>query len=112
MLRVGAAQTRNSTDLEANYSSISSFLDRFERKKADLVLFPECSLSGFSAKISECSLETLNPFLYLVDQWSKRTGIHVVLPTAIAEHKKVYNSGFWFGGGETALTPNVIQGRW
>ncbi len=25
----------------------------------------------------------------------------MVLPTAIAEHKKVYNSGFWFRGGET-----------
>lgn len=101
MLKIGVAQTRNSIDIEANYSSIFSFLQHFEKNKVDLALFPECSLSGFSAKISKCTLDRLTPFLNLIDQWRKSTGISVVLPTAIAEDEKVYNSGFWFGEDET-----------
>lgn len=100
MLKVGVAQIPNSVSLEENYTAISNFLTRFEQTAVDLVLFPECSLSGFSAKITECSMDRLTPFLDSIAQWSKKTRTHVVLPTAISEYGKVFNSGFWFTGRE------------
>lgn len=96
MLKIGVAQINNSTELDRNFASIESFLNRFESEGVQIVLFPECALSGFSAKMRECSIDKLQPYLDSVDQWSRRTGIQVVLPTAIFENGKVFNSGYWF----------------
>lgn len=95
-LNIGVAQIANSTDLEKNFKSIDGFLSLFEKEKVDVVLFPECSLSGFSSKIKECSLEVLGPYLDKIHAWSKRTGVHTVLPTAFVKEGRVYNSGYWF----------------
>jgi len=99
MLKIGVAQIVNSTELERNFASIESFLRLFSKENVHVVLFPECSLSGFSAKIKECTIDRLQPFLSSIENWSRQTGIHVVLPTAIFENGEVYNSGFWFGDG-------------
>ena len=99
-LTVGIAQTHNSTDIEANFSSIESLLARFEASSADVILFPECALSGFSAKIRECSPTVLEPFLDRVGLWSSRTGIDLLLPTAVAVDQKVFNSGYYFSRGQ------------
>lgn len=95
-INVGLAQTPNSLDLEKNFRSIKSLLHRFEQKNVDLILFPECSLSGFSAKMRECTLDLLHPYLERIHNWTKRTGIEVVLPTAVVQNGLIYNSGWWF----------------
>jgi predicted amidohydrolase len=100
MLKIGVAQTQNSIEIEENFTSIASFLKCFEKTDVQLVVFPECALSGFSAKIKECSIDRLHPHLESVRHWSLRTGIQVVLPTAIFEQGQVYNSGFWIHGNE------------
>ncbi len=107
MLKIGIAQTINSISIESNYASISSFLHRFEQADVQLVMFPECCLSGFSAKISECSLDRLQSYLNQVDAWSKRTGIHAVLPTAIVEGGLTFNSGFCFCLAGVARFPKI-----
>lgn len=99
-INVGIAQTPNSTDLAKNFKSIFSLLDKFKLAEVDVVLFPECSLSGFSAKMKECTLEVVQPYLDQIQAWTDQTGIEVVLPTAIAENDRVYNSGRWFRGSE------------
>lgn len=99
MLNLGIAQIINSTDINKNFNSIWQFLESFESRSVDLILFPECSLSGFSAKIKECSLELLEPYLSKISEWSLRTGIDVILPTAVVDDK-IYNSGFIFSAGK------------
>ncbi len=98
MVSIDVAQIANSLSLEKNVQTIVEFLNRFKAKNVDLVLFPECSLSGFSAKMKECTLDLLQPYLDQIQQWSADSGIQVILPTAIVENQKVYNSGFWFKG--------------
>ena len=98
-LKVGIAQTPNTTSLEKNFASIASFLKRFEARGVELILFPECSLSGFSSKMKDCNREVLNPYLTQIQTWTDRSGIEVVLPTAIVENGQVFNSGFWFKRG-------------
>lgn len=97
--KVGIAQTPNSTELEKNFAAIDSFLQQFEFAGVELVVFPECSLSGFSAKMKECDRATLLPYLNQVQEWTNRTGIEVALPTAIVEGGHIFNSGFWFKPG-------------
>ncbi len=38
-------------------------LTHFEEKEIDLILFPECSLSGFSSKIKDCTIDLITPYL-------------------------------------------------
>src|SRR5690606_39059782 len=63
-----------------------------------LVLFPECSLSGFSAAIKECHRSALEKYFSQISTWCEQTGIDVVLPTALVE-EKIYNTGFVFSHG-------------
>lgn len=95
-INVGIAQTSNSLDIEKNFQTIKALLSRFENSGADVVLFPECSLSGFSAKMKECTSDLLKPYLENIQQWTNRSGIEVILPTAVAKNGLVYNSGWWF----------------
>jgi predicted amidohydrolase len=94
MLSIGAAQTRNSTEVQNNFASIVEHLKKFEREAVDLILFPECSLSGCSAKMKACTREFLSEYLQSMQSWVNDTGIDVVLPTAIVEAEGVYNSAF------------------
>ena len=103
-INVGIAQIPNSADLEKNFSSIMTLLERFKAADVDLVLFPECSLSGFTAKMKECNLALIKPYLDQIRAWANQSGIDVVLPTAVAEHGRVYNCGYWFkAGGSNAF---------
>ncbi len=35
-----------------------------------------------------------------ISAWSQRTGINVILPTALVQDTKIYNSGYWFNGND------------
>lgn len=98
MISIGIAQIPNSVDISQNYESIYRWLQKFETAAVDLVLFPECSLSGFTAKMRQCTLSALSSYLEKIQSWTAQTGIEVALPTAIVEADRVYNSGFWFKG--------------
>jgi predicted amidohydrolase len=100
MISIGIAQIPNSTEVSKNFSSIQELLEKFKKTDVDLVVFPECSLSGFSSKMRECTQGVLQPYLEEIQSWVDRTGIEVVLPTAIVENDKIFNSGFWFKNNE------------
>lgn len=96
MISIGIAQIPNSTDVPKNFAAIQAQLAAFAKTQVDLILFPECGLSGFSAKMRECTTDVLQPYLKQIASWVHETGIEVVLPTAMVEDSKIYNSGFWF----------------
>ncbi|MDG0816450.1 carbon-nitrogen hydrolase family protein [Bdellovibrio svalbardensis] len=95
MIKIGVAQIANTTSVERNFTAVKRMLARFENKEVDVVLFPECALSGFSARMKECTESVVRPYLEEIHNWSFQTGIHVVLPTAIVQEGQVFNSGFW-----------------
>lgn len=96
VISIGVAQIANSLEVEKNFQSIRGFLNRFKSEQVDLVVFPECSLSGFSAKMKECTANTLRPYLDQIQKWSADSGVQVILPTAFVDEQKIYNSGFLF----------------
>lgn len=97
MVKIGVAQIDNSISTKNNFEKIKKSLLAFERSDVDLILFPECSLSGFSAKMKECTYDSIRGYLQEVEEWAKVNGKLVVLPTALKEDDKVYNSGFLLG---------------
>lgn len=98
MLKVGIAQIRNSVEVEENFRTIKSCLKAFEANKPDVILFPECALSGFSSKIKDCTLDVIRSYLDVVDSWSKQNDTAVFLPTALKSNN-IYNTGFCFQNG-------------
>jgi predicted amidohydrolase len=97
---LGVAQTGNSLDVSKNFDSIKYFLNIFKNEGVDLVVFPGCSLSGFSAKMKECTSKVLESYLLEIQEWSNENNIQVILPTALVEEEKIFNSGFWFKKNE------------
>lgn len=96
MITVGIGQISNSTNIEENFKAICGLIERFESAGVDLVLFPECGLSGFTSKIRECTKSVLQPYLEEIQKLSAKAAMDVVLPTAIVEEGGIFNSGFWF----------------
>ncbi len=96
MLKIGVSQIKNSTEINENFTSIKKSLQVFEKTAVDLILFPECCLSGFSAKIKDCTAQVIKEYLDYVERWSLRTGKQVILPTALKEQDAIYNTGFFF----------------
>lgn len=95
----GVSQIKNSTNIEQNFESIMRSLTWFQSTDAKIILFPECSLSGFSGKIKECTPELLAPYLEKVERWSFENNKVVILPTAIFDGD-IYNTGFVFCQGQ------------
>ncbi|MFZ4712555.1 MAG: carbon-nitrogen hydrolase family protein [Bacteriovoracaceae bacterium] len=98
MLNIGVAQTKNTNDYQSNFIQIFDFLKRFEQTNVDLILFPECSLSGFTSKNKDCTLDLLEQYFEPIEAWSVLNNKTVILPTAIVEDK-IYNSGYVFSRG-------------
>lgn len=98
MISIGVAQIANSLEVDKNFQTIVGFLSRFKSEGVNLVVFPECGLSGFSAKMKDCTVDYLRPYIEQIQQWSSDSDIQVILPTAIVDNQKIYNSGFWFKG--------------
>lgn len=58
-IKVGIGQIRNSTQIRQNFSEIMSLLSSFQDTGVRLVVFPECSLSGFTAKMKSWKIPLL-----------------------------------------------------
>lgn len=100
MINIGVAQIRNCVDVEENFHTIMKCLNSFEMYRPDLILFPECALSGFSSKIKDSTLDSFRAFLDEVSHWSKKNEVAVFLPTAL-KSDFIYNTGFFFQDGSS-----------
>lgn len=112
MFSIAVAQTRNSIDMHENFRAITNALKQITNKNVQLVLFPECALSGFSAKMKNCTEEFLAEYLNEVQAWVNHNQTSVLLPTAFAKENRIYNSIYCFQPGsrkqffKTGLTPS------
>lgn len=97
MLKIGITQIKNSGDIEDNFNTIKKALSLFEDTAVDVILFPECALSGFTGKLNDCTTEGLSSYFSEVEKWSLKNNKHVFLPSAIIEDDKIFNSGYLFG---------------
>lgn len=93
-MKVGIAQIKNTVSIDENIKNIEQALEVFRTSAVDLILFPECALSGFSAKMKDCTPILIEPMLQKIQAWAHLWNKTVVLPTALCVDQKIYNTGF------------------
>lgn len=99
-LKIGAAQLPNATDIEENVRRLEAAMRELAELGVRLVLFPECYLTGFSAKLQGSRPELLDPYIDRARAFATELGIVAVLPTAYeVEPGWIENRGYWIGSG-------------
>ncbi|MGZ3790368.1 MAG: carbon-nitrogen hydrolase family protein [Bacteriovorax sp.] len=102
-MKIASAQIPNTTNIENNFKNILSALEKAVNESCDLLLFPECSLSGFTAEMKKCTMEFLGPYLKRVNEISFQNNLTVVLPSAYVEENKIYNAVFIFDSNQMCI---------
>jgi len=91
-MQIGVCQIDNCTDVGANQKKILSYTDKLSGL-CDLILFPECALTGFSPHMTLESSE-LEPFLGLLKKRAIDTSTTIVLPSGLPKGELMYNAAF------------------
>lgn len=98
-LTIALLQLPNSTNIENNTARALQALVMCEREGANLIVFPECFLTGFTAKLDPCTPEDLEPSLEAIELAAAGLGVCVLLPSArMSAEGRVENMGWWLGG--------------
>lgn len=105
---IASIQIPNSLSIEENFKHILNSLENAIEEKCELVVFPECALSGFSSEMKKCSMDFLKPFLDQIREISFQQNVTVVLPSAYAKEEKVYNAVFIFDSNQVAIQYKVV----
>jgi predicted amidohydrolase len=92
-LTVAAVQMRSSRDLQTNVESIASRIRTCASNGADVVVFPECALSGyFEDVVTHLSSEQLAKAEDALAQVCKDAGVYAIVGTPSRVDGKVFNS--------------------
>lgn len=102
-MRIASVQMPNSLRIEDNFNSVMNALGTVIKARCDLVVFPECSLSGFTSEMKKCSMDFLSSFLDQVKEMSFQNDLTVVLPSAYVKDEKVYYAIFIFDSNKLTI---------
>jgi len=109
-LKIAAAQVFVTPDIDRNFRKIAGYIKKAALKKVDLVVFPECALSGYGPLHydSPDDLDYLLLYRRLNDlrKVIAQHRIAAVVGTAFVSKGKVYNSALLF------KRPGKVQGRY
>ncbi|HUS34468.1 MAG TPA: carbon-nitrogen hydrolase family protein [Verrucomicrobiae bacterium] len=78
-LRVAAAQMKFRPTIEGNLAVIDEMISAAADAKCDVVLFPECALTGYNVDFSKFSLLKVEGSIQIVRTLAKRKRINVIL---------------------------------
>jgi predicted amidohydrolase len=79
ILRVAAAQMKFRPTIEENIAVIDEMISAAAEAKCDVVLFPECALTGYNVDFSKFSLLKVEGSVQIVRALAKRRKINVIL---------------------------------
>ena len=91
-LRVAAAQMKFRPTLGENLERIVSFIERASQEGSDVVLFPECALTGYNVDFRSIDWRALASALKSVAAMAKANRCHVLLGTPTRTRGRIYNS--------------------
>ena len=116
LLRIAICQVENRVDIDANRDEALKFLRRVAPSKPDLVLFPECFLTGFSAAVRQSDFSRVQTALFDIRALAEEIGCEVLLPSALKTSQGYLNSGFHLRPGrdpslffKESLTESEVQ---
>lgn len=89
-------------DLEANFAKIIDFMDRAQKEKVELLIFPESALAGycFSSReeVTPFALDDKHPMLLELQQKAQLIGVQTVVGYIERDEGIFYNTAALFGG--------------
>ena len=92
-LRVSVVQMRSSTKLEENIAKTTRFLEQSAKDGARVVVFPECSLTGYDPETAKrLSAEDLAAVERRVAEACKRIGIYSIVGMPWRQEGKLFNA--------------------
>ena len=91
-MNIGVAQIPNTSSHETNLANIVEALKTHSEQGSELVIFPECALSGYSPALLKCEAELLANLLASVKDTCKRNSIAALVPTLTFRGKDRLNS--------------------
>ncbi len=111
-MRVALAQINPTVgDILGNYKKIISYIDR-TKNKADLIVFPELSLSGYPPEdlvLKHSFLLDIKQYMDYIREYSSTTKTAIILGAPVREGKSIYNAGiFFFNGKRTLVYKNKL----
>jgi predicted amidohydrolase len=92
-LRVAVVQMRSSADLEENLAKTTRFLEQSAKDGARVVVFPECSVTGYIPEIAQrLSAEELAAAEQRVADACKRVGVYAIVGMPWRQDGKLFNA--------------------
>ena len=103
-MKIAAYQFAVSGNINDNIETIKRVIVEASGQKVELIVFPECSLSGYpprdiesSAEVDDCKIrEILADFQSMSEEY----GISIIIGTIAYENSKYYNRAYYFSPGK------------
>jgi predicted amidohydrolase len=90
-LRVAAVQMKFAPTIEGNLASMERLLAEAARRRAKVVLFPECATTGYGCDFSRLRPAEVRSALTSVGQLAARFGVNVLAGSPVFGRGKLYN---------------------
>jgi len=90
-LRVAAVQMKFAPTIGGNLATIERLLAEAARRRADVVLFPECAVTGYGYDFSSLKPRDVRSALRSVGQMAARHSVNLLIGSPVFGHGKLYN---------------------
>ena len=99
-MRIGAYQFSVTGDVNSNFSKIKYAVNEAKEKQIDLLVFPECALTGYPPRDFKSSAEVnfakLDIIYNELQQSCNLLDINVIVGTITQENDRYYNTALFF----------------
>ena len=103
-MKIGAYQFAVSGSVERNYSVVRQAILLAAEKEIQLIVFPECALTGYPPRnivsSSAVAWNTLNDVYDQLQSIVDRCGVHVIIGSIIEDKEQYYNCALHFAPGK------------
>ena len=91
-LRVAVVQMRFAASIEENIIRISRAVSQAKKRRADVVLFPECATTGYNTDFSSLKPIELREALQAVSEFAAKHHINLLIGSPLFSRGKLYNA--------------------
>lgn len=90
-LHVAAVQMEFAPTIEENLAAIERLLGEARRRRADVVLFPECAVTGYAYDFATLRRDELRDALAAVGKMAGRVNVNLLVGSPVFGRGKLYN---------------------
>lgn len=94
--RVATVQSRFASSIAGNLEKVAMVLKRLRRSKPDVVLFPECMLTGYRFDFVRLNGEEIRAALRQVAQWAREFDMNLIVGTPAFRNGRLQNCAVAF----------------